>query len=127
MLIADAKFSISYPIKQNESFWFSIKIIISMIPAAIIGFFFKSEIDGLFNGNLTIVGSMLIVTGVLLLLADKAKISEKKINVCCKEWTKSIIIMRKNNKSIRLNEYVVMNVQRKKKKKMRINIYEKKR
>ena len=67
--------------KKNESFWFSIKIIISMIPAAIIGFFFKSEIDGLFNGNLTIVGSMLIVTGVLLLLADKAKISEKKINV----------------------------------------------
>ena len=67
--------------KQNESFWFSIKIIISMIPAAIIGFFFKSEVDLLFNGNLTIVGSMLILTGILLFLADTAKVSEKKINL----------------------------------------------
>ena len=67
--------------KQNESFWFSIKIIISMIPAAIIGFFFKSEVDLLFNGNLTIVGSMLILTGILLFLADTAKASEKKINL----------------------------------------------
>jgi undecaprenyl-diphosphatase len=67
--------------KQNESFWFSIKIIISMIPAAIIGFFFKSEVDLLFNGNLTIVGLMLILTGILLFLADTAKVSEKKINL----------------------------------------------
>ena len=70
-----------FKFKQNESFWFSIKIIISMIPAAIIGFFFKSEVDLLFNGNLTIVGSMLILTGILLFLADTAKASEKKINL----------------------------------------------
>ena len=67
--------------KNNESFWFSVKIIISMIPAAIIGFFFDSEVELLFNGNLTIVGIMLIVTGLLLFMADKAKVTEKKINL----------------------------------------------
>ena len=66
---------------NNESFWFSVKIIISMIPAAIIGFFFDSEVELLFNGNLTIVGIMLIVTGLLLFMADKAKVTEKKINL----------------------------------------------
>ena len=66
---------------NNESFWFSVKIIISMVPAAIIGFFFNSEVELLFNGNLTIVGIMLIVTGLLLFMADKAKVTEKKINL----------------------------------------------
>ena len=66
---------------NNESFWFSVKIIISMIPAAIIGFFFDSEVELLFNGNLTIVGIMLIVTGLLLFMADKAKVTERKINL----------------------------------------------
>ena len=66
---------------NNESFWFSVKIIISMIPAAIIGFFFDSEVELLFNGNLTIVGIMLIVTGLLLFMADKAKVTEQKINL----------------------------------------------
>ena len=52
-----------------------------MIPAAIIGFFFDSEVELLFNGNLTIVGIMLIVTGLLLFMADKAKVTEQKINL----------------------------------------------
>ena len=67
--------------EKNDSFWFSIKIILSMIPAVFVGFFFESEIESLFNGNLTIVGSMLILTGALLFLADKAKPSEKKISL----------------------------------------------
>ena len=48
--------------KKNESFWFSFKIVISMIPAACVGFFFESELEKLFSGNLLIVGTMLIVT-----------------------------------------------------------------
>ena len=42
---------------------------------------FNSEVELLFNGNLTIVGIMLIVTGLLLFMADKAKVTEKKINL----------------------------------------------
>ena len=67
--------------EKNDSFWFSIKILISMIPAALIGFFLEAEIESLFSGDLLIVGSMLILTGFLLLMADKAKPSEKRINI----------------------------------------------
>ena len=70
-----------FSFEKNDSFWFSVKIILSMVPAVFVGFFFESEIESLFNGNLTIVGSMLILTGALLFLADKAKPSEKKISL----------------------------------------------
>ena len=69
-----------FSFEKNDSFWFSVKIILSMVPAVFVGFFFESEVESLFNGNLIIVGSMLILTGALLFLADKAKPSEKKIS-----------------------------------------------
>ena len=52
--------------KNNDSFWFSLKIVLSMIPAALVGVFFNDEIEALFGGALTLVGSMLLVTGLLL-------------------------------------------------------------
>ena len=64
--------------KNNDSFQFSLKIILSMVPAALVGLFFNDEIEALFGGALTLVGSMLIVTGLLLFLADKAKASSKE-------------------------------------------------
>jgi len=69
-----------FSFEKNDSFWFSVKIILSMVPAVFVGFFFESEVESLFNGNLIIVGSMLILTGALLFLADKAKPSEKQIS-----------------------------------------------
>ena len=65
--------------KNNDSFWFSLKIVFSMIPAAFVGVFFNDEIEALFGGALILVGSMLLATGLLLLLADKAKASAKKV------------------------------------------------
>lgn len=44
-----------------------------MIPAALIGVFFDEEMEALFGGNILLVGFMLIVTSLLLYLADKAK------------------------------------------------------
>jgi undecaprenyl-diphosphatase len=70
-----------FSFKNNASFWFSVKIIVSMIPAALVGFFFESEIELLFNGNLMVVGLMLILTGLLLFGADKAKFSNKNVNL----------------------------------------------
>ena len=67
--------------KNNDSFWFSLKIVLSMIPASFVGVFFNDEIEALFGGALTLVGSMLLVTGLLLLLADKAKSSAKKVGI----------------------------------------------
>ena len=67
--------------KNNKSFRFSLKIILSMIPAALIGILFNDRIEGLFGGDLNLVGGMLIITGLLLLLADKAKVSEKNVGI----------------------------------------------
>ena len=71
-------FSGLFQFKNNESFWFSVKIVLSMIPAICIGLFFESEIEALFGGQLILVGGMLLLTGGLLFLADKIKISEKE-------------------------------------------------
>ena len=68
--------SISNSINGNHKYLF--KIIISMIPAVLIGLFFEKEIEILFTGNITLVGSMLIITGILLLLT---KISKEKNGV----------------------------------------------
>tara|TARA_B100000900_G_scaffold197421_1_gene167101 strand:+ start:4464 stop:5258 length:795 start_codon:yes stop_codon:yes gene_type:complete len=61
----------------NKQFKFSLKIILSMIPAALAGIFFDEQIDALFGGQILLVGSMLFITGLLLFLADKAQKTEK--------------------------------------------------
>jgi len=66
--------------KWNKEFQFSIKIILSMIPAALAGVFFDEEIDSLFGGEILLVGSMLLITGLLLFLADKAEKTDKNIS-----------------------------------------------
>ena len=64
----------------NEDKKFSTKILISMIPAAVVGFTYESEFAELFGGNLLLVGAMLLITGLLLYLADKAKNTQKKVS-----------------------------------------------
>lgn len=65
--------------KWNEQFQFSLKIILSMIPAVFIGLFFEKEIDALFNGDVVFVGFMLILTAILLFFADKSKNTLKQV------------------------------------------------
>lgn len=69
-----------FQFKWNEQAQFSVKIILSMMPAAIVGIVFNDEIESLFNGNITLVGAMLLLTGILLFLADKAKKTDKKVS-----------------------------------------------
>ena len=66
--------------KWNEEAQFSAKIILSMIPAVIVGLFFEEQLEALFGGNILLVGCMLIVTAVLLWMADKAKDTQKKVS-----------------------------------------------
>ena len=69
-----------FQFKWNEEFQFSMKIILSMIPAALVGILFDEQIDALFGGRILLVGSMLIVTGLLLFVADKAKNTTKSVS-----------------------------------------------
>ena len=66
--------------KWNEENQFSLKIIISMIPAAIVGVLFEEQLEQLFGGSVLLVGFMLIITALLLWLADKAKNTGKPVS-----------------------------------------------
>lgn len=66
--------------KWNEEFQFSLKIIISMLPAGLVGVLFDEQIDSLFGGRILLVGIMLIVTGLLLFVADKAKNTTQSVS-----------------------------------------------
>ncbi len=72
---------------QKEELSFAIKIVLSMIPAAIIGVVFNDQIEALFSKNILLVGLMLLITGVLLYFADKAKNTNKDVS-----FTSAIII-----------------------------------
>lgn len=66
--------------KWNEESQFSLKIIISMLPAVFVGLFFEEQLEAFFGGNVRFVGFMLLVTAVLLYFADKAKDTDKKVS-----------------------------------------------
>tara|TARA_R110001592_G_scaffold100281_4_gene284695 strand:+ start:851 stop:1642 length:792 start_codon:yes stop_codon:yes gene_type:complete len=70
-----------FQFKNNDQFKYSLKIVVSMIPAAIIGVLFDEEIESLFGGQLLLVGFMLILTAGLLFLADKAKRTDKAVSM----------------------------------------------
>jgi undecaprenyl-diphosphatase len=69
-----------FQFKYNEEFVFSLKIIVSMIPAVLVGLLFEKELEMFFTGNVLLVGFMLLITGLLLLLADKARNTDKPVS-----------------------------------------------
>ena len=69
-----------FQFKWNEETQFSLKIILSMIPAVFIGLFFEEQLEQLFGTNLQLVGFMLLITALLLFLADRAKDTVKNVN-----------------------------------------------
>lgn len=68
-----------FQFKWNEEFQFSLKIILSMIPAAIVGVLLKDTLEELFS-NLRLVGFMLLITAILMFIADRAKNTGKDIS-----------------------------------------------
>ena len=68
-----------FEFQWNEHAEFVAKIVLSMIPAAVVGVVFKDEIESLFSGNMLLVGTMLIATGVLLFLAGRSRDTTKSV------------------------------------------------
>lgn len=68
-----------FQFKLNEQFYFSVKVVLSMIPAAIIGILFDEQIEAAFSGKPIWIGAMLLATALLLFLADRAKVTDKKV------------------------------------------------
>ena len=69
-----------FEFKWNQETKFIFFVIISMIPAAFVGIVFEEQITQLFNGQVLLVGAMLIITSLLLFLADYAKKTHKSVN-----------------------------------------------
>ncbi len=64
--------------KWNEETKYVVKILISMIPVLIVALFFKETVESLFGEGLILVGSMLLVTALLLSLTQAVKFKERK-------------------------------------------------
>lgn len=65
--------------QNNKELQFSLKIILSMIPAALIGVMYDDIIETFFEGKILYVGGFLILTGIILFIADKAKTTNKEV------------------------------------------------
>lgn len=64
----------------NEETQFIFKIGVSMVPAVVVGLLFEEQLEAFFGGSIAFVGAMLIITALLLWLADKAKNTEKPVS-----------------------------------------------
>ena len=58
-----------FTFRRDSKFYYVCKILLSCIPVAIVGLFFKDYIASLFEGNLKVVGVCLLVTAMLLSFA----------------------------------------------------------
>ena len=61
---------------SSKYVWF---LLLCTIPAGLVGYFFQTAIEGLFE-SVRIVGYALLLTGVMNLLTDKAIVGKKSIN-----------------------------------------------
>lgn len=59
-----------FKFKYNDETDYIFKLIVSMIPVALVGFLFKDKVEALFGDSLTTVAVCLIITAVLLFLSD---------------------------------------------------------
>ena len=69
-----------FKFKYNDGTDFFLKLCVSMVPVAVVGFFFKDSVEALFGETLTTVGICLLITAALLLLATLY--APKKENPC---------------------------------------------
>lgn len=68
-----------FQFEWNTETKYVVLLLVSAIPIALIGFLFQEEINELFSGNLLLVGSMLIVTALLLQLTRLEKQPAKEL------------------------------------------------
>lgn len=65
-----------FKFRWNAETQFAAFIVVSMIPVFFVGVFFKDQIEGLFAGNILLVGSSLLITAILLY--STSRIPEQK-------------------------------------------------
>lgn len=74
--------------KKNQESSYIGRLLLSAVPVALVGLFFKDQVEALFTGNLILVGCSLLVTAALLAFAHFRK-EQKGVQV---SWWHSLII-----------------------------------
>jgi undecaprenyl-diphosphatase len=69
-----------FSFRWSSSNQYTAKLLLSMLPVLVVGLFFKEDVESLFTGNLVLVGSMLLVTALLLAFTYFFKAKERKVN-----------------------------------------------
>jgi undecaprenyl-diphosphatase len=69
-----------FAFQWNSSTQYVAKLIVSSVLVILLGLFFKTQIEELFSGNLLMVGSMLMVTALLLFLTTLVQKGHKNIS-----------------------------------------------
>jgi undecaprenyl-diphosphatase len=72
---------------KKDATYYSTNLIISAIPVAIIGLTYDKEIEGFFNGEILLVGFMLLITGLFLAMTYYAPQQSGKVT-----WGRSLLI-----------------------------------
>ena len=75
-----------FKLSNNEPTQFSLRIMLSIIPAALVGYFFEDTISNQFFGNTPLVGLMLWVTAGLLYIADKPTKNHANVSLSNALW-----------------------------------------
>lgn len=73
-----------FKFEYNDETKYTLNILVSMIPVAIVGLFFKDTVEDIFGSGLLIVGCMLILTALLLALSYYMK-PQKKTTISIKD------------------------------------------
>jgi undecaprenyl-diphosphatase len=68
-----------FRLRWDENSRYFAMILLSMVPVAFVGLFLDDKVEGLFSGNLLLVGSMLLVTALLLAFTFFAKKNEREV------------------------------------------------
>lgn len=58
---------------------YALKLLLSMIPIGLLGVFFKEEVELFFEDRPVLVGSMLLITAILLFLSNRASDGRKNV------------------------------------------------
>ncbi len=62
-----------FKFRMNEGTLFVINLLVASLPVAFVGVMFRDQVEGLFSGNLLLVGCMLLVTAGLLILSGRVR------------------------------------------------------
>jgi len=68
-----------FKFKMNEETVYALKLVVSMIPVAIVGFTLRDKVEALFVADMDITGSFLIVTALFLVIGHFVRKRDKPI------------------------------------------------